>query len=138
MVLSVAALLRGGTVSPRNRRLVATLLLAIQFSGCSGWHQITVSPPQYIAEARPEEVRVTRASGEQVVLQAPLVEGDSIVGQQANFLGWLDEIRVGIDDVEGLEEKRFSASKTVLGFLLGTAALLGLSALAWASESGSL
>jgi hypothetical protein len=54
------------------RQVVFLALLGCQLSSCSTWRMVTVPPEQALA-GRPEQVRVTRAAGDRVVLINPEV-----------------------------------------------------------------
>ena len=63
-------------------RTPATLLFVLALStACTEWRVITQpSPAEYVRSAKPGAIRVTRIDSTKVVLQAPEVIGDSVVG----------------------------------------------------------
>ena len=64
------------------RQVVSLALLGCHLSACSTWRMVTVPPEQAIA-GRPEQVRVTRAGGDVVVLIKPEIVQDSLKGKRA-------------------------------------------------------
>jgi hypothetical protein len=64
------------------RRVVSLALLGCHLSACSTWRMMTVPAEQALA-GRPEQVRVTRAGGDRVVLINPEIVQDSLKGRRA-------------------------------------------------------
>lgn len=97
-------------------RPVALFLLVVYLAGCYTWSPTTISPPELIEEERPEQVRVTRWSGEQVTIVKPQVRADSIIG---------DEVGVAIEDIREIEVRRHSvAGYSMLVLMLGAITLI--------------
>ena len=63
----------------RLRTGVITVLAASNFA-CSSWQTVTPSPEAYLSAKSPEEIRVTRLDSSRVVVRAPKLQSDSIVG----------------------------------------------------------
>ena len=104
---------------------VITLLAAINFA-CSSWQTITPSPEAYLSAKSPEEIRVTRLDSSKVVMRAPKLQSDSIVGTTGGGLKADDPLRsvgVPLPDVAKIES-RHTDTGMVLG-VVGIAMLLG-------------
>lgn len=94
--------------TPRLKRHIAALLLAVHLTGCHGWHPTTISPAQLIAEENPSTVRVTLTDGRQLTLVDPTIRNDSIVFE-------IGRVTAGVvlSDVSTVEVRRFNADKTI-------------------------
>jgi len=79
----------------RTRLISAILSLAL--AGCT-WSQMSGSPADAIASARPERVRVTTLAGREIVLEHPIVSHDSIWGMEER-----GSVGVPLDSVRRLE-----------------------------------
>ena len=104
---------------------VITLLATINFA-CSSWQTITPSPEAYLSAKSPEEIRVTRLDSSKVVMRAPKLQSDSIVGTTGGGLKADDPLRsvgVPLPDVAKIES-RHTDTGMVLG-VVGIAMLLG-------------
>ena len=69
-------------MSPGARRGLATVLLCTGqpfLAGCHGW-RAKQPPGSYVAERRPERVRLTLRDESRVELTSPAVAGDSLAG----------------------------------------------------------
>ena len=118
---------------PRSRRFVAILLLAL-LAGCHSWQLATVSPESVVSEARPVSVRLTRADGEIVRIDNPIVRNDSIVSVERSQAG---VVGVPTRDINSLEVRRFHAGKTI-GFVVATVGIaLGWARVAAGSSGGT-
>lgn len=103
----------------RYTRLIAVVLLAAYLPACATYSVMpdpatTLQAPQTELQG----VRVTLRSGEQVDLQSPRVEGDSLRGTWPNSL----VKSVALTDVAAVQVKQVSAGKTA-GLVLGAAAV---------------
>src|SRR5437870_11773110 len=64
-----------------RRRCTATLLLmTLQGTACLAWHTEGVAPQVVLATQQPRALRVMRTDGRQLVLQHPVLRGDTLVG----------------------------------------------------------
>src|SRR2546427_9156256 len=64
-----------------RRRCTATLLLmTLQGTACLAWHTEGVAPQVVLATQLPRALRVMRMDGGQLVLQHPVLRGDTLVG----------------------------------------------------------
>jgi hypothetical protein len=109
----------------RLRTGVITLLAANSLA-CSSWQTVTPSPEAYLSAKSPEEIRVTRLDSSRVVVRAPKLQSDSIVGTTGGGLKADDPLRsvgVPLPDVAKIES-RHTDTGMVLG-VLGIAMLVG-------------
>lgn len=106
--------------SPVNRRrLIPSLVLsALLLTGCQSWSRVDMSPEAFLTEETPDRVRVTRADGEQLVLEAPVVRAGAIVATAAPGA-------VLIEEIQALEVRRTDLLRTTL-FALPTALVVAL------------
>ena len=112
-------------VSALRCRPVALLMLVTFLSGCTTWRPTTLSPAQVIEEGGASSIRVTRSDGTQVTVARPVVRNDSIAAlEQAcqnssvagGRFGCQEVMRtiVPLDDVAGVEVRRWSLGRTTL------------------------
>ena len=97
-------------------RSVATWLLVLNLAGCHSWRSEALAPAQLVPAEHPKVVRVTRSDGSILILRHPTVRDDSMVGIGPDSA----EVRLPLQDVRGVEVRRFSAAKTT-GLVLGVA-----------------
>jgi hypothetical protein len=62
------------------RRVLSSILLPVYLSSCTSWQVQSVSPEQVVEEEQPSQVRVTTTDESEVVLKAPSVSGDNLLG----------------------------------------------------------
>jgi hypothetical protein len=62
--------------------------------GCRSWQVVSPSPEEYLRSHTPEQVRVTRVDSSRIVLQAPKIQADSIVGTVGGGLKADDPVRI--------------------------------------------
>lgn len=132
---------RGGCDWTRPRAAIASVLAALMIAspGCSSWQALRVSPETQPATTLPERVNVLLTDGRRVVVYAPRVERDSLLGMCPEGSGFgADEhgetagrvpCRFAVNDILRIESRQFSAGRTLLLFggtlvFLGAAALL--------------
>ena len=100
------------------RQLIATLLIAL-LTGCHIWQPTTVSPRTVILEELPSGVRFRLPDGDTMIVMDPLMRNDSILSTEAGT------VPIALQDVSGLEVRRFSTRKTIvfaagiLGVMIG-------------------
>ncbi|MDE0730095.1 MAG: hypothetical protein OSB36_04115 [Longimicrobiales bacterium] len=103
---------------PVARQLIATLLIAL-LTGCHSWQPTTVSPRTVILEELPSGVRFRLPDGDTMIVMDPLMRNDSILSTEAGT------VPIALQDVSGLEVRRFSTRKTIvfaagiLGVMIG-------------------
>ena len=101
-----------------RRRCTATLLLmTLQGTACLAWHTEGVAPQVILATQQPRALRVMRTDGRQLVLQHPVLRGDTLVG----ISDQQEEVRIALTDVRQVATRGFSAGRTV-GLGVGLAA----------------
>lgn len=103
------------------RRLIACTLLPCYLVACTSWKIQDVSPEDALADAQPDKVRVTLADGSQVVLEQPVVSGDTLTGLRAG-----QQVSIPLASVSELELRKGDTVKTIAlttGIVLGVAAL---------------
>ncbi len=100
------------------RQLIATLLISL-LTGCHSWQPTTVSPRTVILEELPSGVRFRLPDGDTMIVMDPLMRNDSILSTEAGM------VPIALQDVSGLEVRRFSTRKTIvfaagiLGVMIG-------------------
>ena len=100
------------------RRFIAALLIGL-LTGCHSWQPTTVSPRTVILEELPSGVRFRLPDGDTMIVMDPLMRNDSILSTEAGM------VPIALQDVSGLEVRRFSTRKTIvfaagiLGVMIG-------------------
>ena len=101
---------------PQCRRLVATAILFVYALGCTSWHVVSPAPADYVQTHRPSSVQVTRTEGSRIVLHTPERRGDTLFGMVGGGLAQADSfrhVRIPLADVQTMEVRQFSPSKTL-------------------------
>ena len=70
---------------------------------CTSWRVQTVAPAAVITQQQPTKVRVSRAGQGKLVLDHPMIVGDSIVGRQG---------AMAVADATAVEVRKFDFLKT--------------------------
>jgi len=104
----------------RRRCIAILLLITLHGAGCQAWHTGGVTPQAALETDQPTKVRVTRTDGRQLVLQHPVLRGDTLVGRGEQQ----QELRIALTDVRHVATRRFSTGRTV-GLGLGVVGVLG-------------
>lgn len=95
----------------RSRRTVAAVLLGLSLPGCHHWVQPQGATPQdYVAAEQPPKVRVTCSDSTRLILVAPSVVGDTILGEVPDDAR---PVRLAIADVGKIEIRRFDVGATL-------------------------
>jgi len=129
--------------SLRRRRAGTLLLMTLSGTACQAWHTERVAPQTVLATRQPAKLRVTRTDGSQIVLQHPVLRGDTLVGtrpgRQEVRVAYTEaeqvgrEVRIPLTEVRQTATRGFSVGRTV-GLLVGVAAaVLAAYVAAWAS-----
>ncbi len=124
----------GGHIHPASyavrRRLAATLLVTVLCgTACQTWHTQRVAPESLLATRQPTKVRVTLTDGSQLVLEHPVLRGDTLIEPRYTLSGagprhsGEHDVRIPLADVRELATRGFSAGRTV-GLGVGVAAAL--------------
>lgn len=116
------------------RRSVALLLAAILSSGCVTW-QSGIGRPDALIYQRPKQVRVALEQGGRVVLNAPWVVRDSLVGYRWPGIA-SSRLAFPLRDVKRVEVERLDVARTsvlaialsatVAVFVVGAAQMSGI------------
>ena len=106
-------------ISSQSRRWRARLALTLSLTipACQSWHTEEIAPQQVLDTRQPQSLRVILADSSEVVLNAPELRGDTLLGVARNG----GELRVPLDSVRFTETRRFSAGRTI-GLVLGLGA----------------
>ncbi len=96
----------------RRRRGASLLLILLYGTACLGWHTVRVAPESFLATREPAELRVTTTEGSQIVVEQPVLRGDTLVGTR-HRQGQQQEVRVPLTDVRAVATRGFSAGRTV-------------------------
>ncbi|MEE8193417.1 MAG: hypothetical protein V3T74_11770 [Gemmatimonadales bacterium] len=105
------------------RRLIACILLPCYLVACSTWKTQEASPQQVLADEQPDKVRVTLADGSQVVLEEPVISGDTLTGVAEG-----QQRSIPLSDVADVQVKKTEALLTA-AFVFGTVVVVGALAL---------
>ena len=103
------------------RPAMGMLLLSTQLLACTEWSTETMSARNLIESSHPSRIRVTRTDGTHVVLNQPVLQSDTLVGQVKG-----SRSAVPVADVTGVAVRRTNTVNTVLligGLIFITAAV---------------
>ncbi len=109
-----------------RRRGAATLvLMALGGTACHSWHTERVTPEAVLATRRPPTLRITCTDGSRIVLEQPLLQGDTLVGigQRPSEQR---EVRIVLSNVQRVATRRLSAGRTVGLVGLGVIVVAGV------------
>ena len=105
------------------------LILYLSCTACTSWRPDSLTP-QAVVQGHPASLRVTYTDSSSVVLNNPVMQGDTIVGvgQQK------DQVRVPLDSVLLTDTRRGDAGKSVLAVLGVAAGLFAVVVGVWAIQ----
>ncbi len=103
------------------RRLIACILLPCYLVACTSWKTQEVSPQQVLTDEQPDKVRVSLTDGSQVVLEEPVVSGDTLIGFEQDV-----QKSILLADVSALELREGDGGKTTLAIIGGVILAGGL------------
>lgn len=112
---------------PRHAAVGVVLLL----SGCRSWRVQEVSPAEFMAERRPDQVRLRRPDGSQLVVRQPLVRNDSVVSQAPG-----DTSGIPLSEVSAVAVRKLDGIKTVGVVVLVTGVSAALACVAGGCDYG--
>ena len=104
------------------RRIISCILLPCYLVACSTWKTQEASPQQVLAE-QPDKVRVTLSDGSQVVVEEPVISGDTLTGVAEG-----QQRSIPLSDVADVQVKKTEALLTA-AFVFGTVVVVGAVAL---------
>jgi len=113
------------------RRIIACILLPCYLAACSSWKTQEASPQQVLEDEQPDKVQVTLTDGSQLVLEAPVVSGDTLSG--------LDDgtpVHIPLANVSSIAVKGTDGAKTGLAVLGGLLALAAVAVVVLYIECG--
>ncbi len=106
------------------RRVLSSILLPVYLSSCTSWQVQPVSPQQVVEEEQPSQVRVTTTGQSEVVLDAPQVSGDNLLGLGDRNVSWAGSayavsdtgsaLEIPLADISHVAIKKTDATKSVL------------------------
>ena len=106
------------------RRVLSSILLPAYLSSCTSWQVQPVSPQQVVEEQQPSQVRVTTTGQSEVVLDAPQVSGDNLLGLGDRNVSWAaaayavsdtgSALEIPLADISHVAIKKTDATKSVL------------------------
>ena len=117
-----------------RRSCTATLLLVtLQGTACQTWHTEDVAPQAVLATHQPSQLRITRTDGQELVLQHPVLRGDTVEGTwQLGGYGSPAPVRIALTDVRQVATRGFSSDRTVVLVIVMGAVVGGAVAVAYA------
>lgn len=94
-------------MSCRSSRIPALIVTCLLATSCIAWAPVSVGPEALLRQPDPpERIRVTRADGERLVLEAPVLRAGALVATAAPGA-------VLVSDVRSIEVQRVSVLRTV-------------------------
>ena len=109
----------------RSVSVTSFLVLLIATLGCiscTSWRVETLAPASVVVTKKPSQIRVTRADSSQVVLDHPVVRGDSLSGNVGRGVAGNGNISMPLTTVQRLETPHFSPVK-MFAIIFGLLAL---------------
>ena len=97
-----------------RRSIYALTLVVCNAAGCTGWRQVHEGMPAAL-ERKPRELRITKADSSRIVVKAPALVGDTVVGAG-------NETRVPTAAIVRVETRGLDGSNTAA--LIGGVGLL--------------
>ena len=104
----------------RHRVAVVLLMTMLCGSACQAWRTERIAPESLLTR-HPTKLRVIRTDGTQIVLEHPVLRGDTLSGTRPRWTGQ-DEVRIPLTHVRQVATRGFSAGRTI-GLGVGVAAL---------------
>ena len=107
--------------------------------GCTSWEVVSPSPEEYLKTHTPEEARVTRVDSTRIVLRAPKIQADSIVGTVGGGMKADDPLRitgVPLAEVGAVEVSHTEAGAVLAAVGVGMILLAAIAAASGATDFG--
>lgn len=128
------------------RRILSCILLPAYLSSCTAWHVQRASPAQVIEEQQPSQIRVTTTGHSEVILEAPRVSGDTVIGLGPRNVSWAGSVyavsdtgsalQIPLADISHVALKKVDATKSVLLVLGIVAGMFALALVACGTGDG--
>ena len=128
------------------RRILSCILLPAYLSSCTAWHVQRASPAQVVEEEQPSQVRVTTTGHSDVILEAPRVSGDTLIGLGPRNVSWAGSayavsdtgsaLEIPLADISHVALKKTDATKSVLLVLGIVAGMFALALVACGTGDG--
>jgi hypothetical protein len=113
-------------------RLAATVLLLVYLPDCTSWQVQNASPQQVILERNPERLRITRVDSTTVMLHAPRMSADTVIGLSSTG-ATVPLIGVPLSEIAHVAIRKGDTGKSLL--LVG--AIIGVLVVALAAASSA-
>jgi len=118
----------------RRTRFIAAVLLIAYASACTSYHTLAGGVDALQQSPKPpQEVRLTLKTGERLRIRNPEVYGDSLRGMSPTG----PAVTVALGDIQQIETRRTSASKTI-ALVLGVGMVIGSVAAVVALSSSNI
>ncbi len=128
------------------RRILSCILLPAYLSSCTAWHVQRASPAQVVEEEQPSQIRVTTTGHSDVILKAPRVSGDTLIGLGPRNVSWAGSayavsdtgsaLEIPLADISHVALKKTDATKSVLLVLRIVAGMFALALVACGTGDG--
>ena len=102
----------------------ASLAAMLCVSGCRTWVPESPNRPELVAKGEEGPVRIVRRDGSSIVLVAPIVADDSLVGSAQ--VEPPQRVAIAVADIQRVDKAKFSFDKTMDGVQTSTTIALGI------------
>jgi hypothetical protein len=79
------------------RRIVCSVMLALQIAGCTGWRVQPPGPNGLLGDKPPHQVRVNLADGRRVLVTSPRISDDTLRGRSGR-----DSVRFAVSEIRSV------------------------------------
>jgi hypothetical protein len=105
-------------------RLVSVVLAGTFLSACMTWQTQSLQPERFRTADSTQAMRLTLTSGDTIIVQAPMITGDSVVGMQTRpgSLDALQRVSLPLTAISQAEMKKSDrAANTVIALTVSLA-----------------
>ena len=105
------------------RRVLSSILLPVYLSSCTSWQVQSVSPEQVVEQEQPSQIRVTTIGHSEVILEAPRMSGDNLLGLGPRNVSWAGSayavsdtgsaLTIPLADISHVALKKTDAKKSI-------------------------
>jgi hypothetical protein len=124
---------------PPLRQIIACLLLPTYLAACTTWKTQEASPQQVLADEQPGKVQVELADGSRIVLEHPVVSGDTLMGVEERWSGRKrvpgNEVSIPLSDIESVAVRSTDVGMAITLGVLSLAVVGAVMYLAACSDS---